>query len=114
MSQVNPRDLRTAYIFSTLTDEELHSLAVQVECESHAAGDMIFRFNEVGDAIYIVQSGTVDLFVKDRTGSEVCVFCRWKPDTSSENYRCWIIGHGQRVHARSAMFKCSWFDATRL
>ncbi|MBZ0292988.1 MAG: DUF1003 domain-containing protein [Anaerolineae bacterium] len=73
MSQVNPRDLCKAYIFSTLTDEELSSLADQVELQTYHVGDMIFRFNDVGDAMYIVQSGEVDLFVKDRTGAEVSV-----------------------------------------
>jgi CRP/FNR family cyclic AMP-dependent transcriptional regulator len=70
MTQVT-QDLRNAYIFSTLTDEELDVLADQVERESYTAGTMIFRHNDVGDAMYIVQSGAVDLFVKDRTGAEV-------------------------------------------
>ncbi len=73
MSQVNPNDLRQAYIFSTMTDDELGVLAAQVELESHPAGAMIFRHNDVGDSMYIVQSGEVDLFVKDRTGAEVSV-----------------------------------------
>lgn len=73
MTQVNPQALRQAYIFSTLTDDELAVLAAQVEPETHAAGALIFRHNDVGDAMYIVQSGEVDLFVKDRTGAEVSV-----------------------------------------
>lgn len=73
MSQVNPRDLRKAYIFSTLTEDELNALAAEAEYESHPAGALIFRHNDVGDAMYIVQSGAVDLFVKDRTGAEVSV-----------------------------------------
>ena len=73
MTQVNPQDLRQAYIFSTLTDDELSVLAEQVELETHPAGTLIFRHNDVGDAMYIVQHGAVDLFVKDRTGAEVSV-----------------------------------------
>ncbi|MBZ0298407.1 MAG: DUF1003 domain-containing protein [Anaerolineae bacterium] len=73
MSQIHSRDLRNAYIFSTLTDDELSILAEEVELEAHPAGAMIFVHNDVGEAMYIVQSGSVDVFVKDRTGSEVRV-----------------------------------------
>lgn len=73
MSSVNPHDLRHAYIFSTLTDDELRVLAAEAELESHPTGALIFRHNDMGDSMYIVQSGAVDLFVKDRTGAEVSV-----------------------------------------
>jgi CRP/FNR family transcriptional regulator, cyclic AMP receptor protein len=71
MKPIDPHELRQASIFSTLSDEELNALAAQVELEHYSTGDMIFFRDDPGDAMYVVQEGTVDLVVKDTAGFEV-------------------------------------------
>ncbi|MBK7861594.1 MAG: DUF1003 domain-containing protein [Archangiaceae bacterium] len=58
-------------LFERLNDEERQLLAAQLEEESFAAGSLLFRKGEPGNAIYIVASGEVEIFVEDTTGGRI-------------------------------------------
>jgi CRP/FNR family transcriptional regulator len=55
-------------LFQTLDEEERDNLAAGLEAVQYPAGEMIFQTNEPGDALYIIRTGKVELFVKDDTG----------------------------------------------
>ncbi|HVG25040.1 MAG TPA: DUF1003 domain-containing protein [Thermoanaerobaculia bacterium] len=61
----------TVPLFKLLSDEERADLEGVFERRDVAAGDRIFSLGEPGDSLYIVGSGTVELFVKDNTGAKI-------------------------------------------
>jgi len=63
--------LATVPLFQRLSDHERGDLERVLESRSFAAGDEIFAIGEPGDSLYIVGSGSVELFVKDDTGSKI-------------------------------------------
>jgi CRP/FNR family cyclic AMP-dependent transcriptional regulator len=58
-------------LFATLDDDERAVLAQSVVLKTFKAGEELFRINEPGDSMYIVTSGTVELFVKDNSGQKI-------------------------------------------
>jgi CRP/FNR family transcriptional regulator, cyclic AMP receptor protein len=58
-------------LFERLDGEERALLAAQLEEETFPAGTNIFRKGEPGNAIYIVASGEVEIFVEDTTGGRI-------------------------------------------
>jgi uncharacterized membrane protein len=58
-------------LFEKLDEEERNNLAAGLEAVQYPAGEMIFQTNEPGDALYIIRSGKVEIFVKDDTGHRV-------------------------------------------
>src|SRR5207248_6606417 len=63
--------LKCVPLFERLNDEERDLLAAQLDEESFPAGELIFRKGEPGNAIYIVASGEVEIFVEDTTGGRI-------------------------------------------
>ncbi len=55
--------LRNSEIFAGLTDEDLGKVADLCERKKYAAGEVITRQGEAGDAIYIVVEGFVEISV---------------------------------------------------
>jgi uncharacterized membrane protein len=58
-------------IFQLLDEEARHELAQVVERVSLPPEKVLFHFGEPGDALYLVRSGAVELFVKDNTGNKI-------------------------------------------
>ncbi len=58
-------------LFKLLDDVELADLQRAFERRTVHAGDTVFRMGEPGDSLYIVGEGSVELFVKDDTGSKI-------------------------------------------
>ncbi|HWW60123.1 MAG TPA: DUF1003 domain-containing protein, partial [Thermoanaerobaculia bacterium] len=54
-----------------LDEHERAELELVFGRQSVAAGDVVFSFGEPGDSLYIVSTGSVELFVKDTTGSKI-------------------------------------------
>lgn len=71
MPAINPKSFRNASLFASLSDDDLQVLARDAQIEHHAAGALIFKQNDQGGALYIVEHGTVELFVNDRMSSIV-------------------------------------------
>jgi CRP/FNR family cyclic AMP-dependent transcriptional regulator len=55
--------LRSIPMFEDLADEDLHALSSALETRSFEAGSMIFAQGDAGDAMYIVASGDVNIFL---------------------------------------------------
>ncbi|HUR80176.1 MAG TPA: DUF1003 domain-containing protein [Thermoanaerobaculia bacterium] len=61
----------TVPLFKLLSDEERADLEKVFERRDVAPGDTLFSLGEPGDSLYVVGSGSVELFVKDNTGSKI-------------------------------------------
>ena len=58
-------------LFGQLDDSELARLAEEVELVSFNSGEIIFRAADPGDALYIVESGAVRIWVHDEDVQEI-------------------------------------------
>lgn len=58
-------------LFKLLDEHDRAELELVFGRQSVAAGDVVFSFGEPGDSLYIVSAGSVELFVKDTTGSKI-------------------------------------------
>lgn len=58
-------------LFERLDEEERGILAAQLDEVELTAGQVIFKRGDPGDAIYIVASGEIEIFVEDTTGNRI-------------------------------------------
>jgi len=58
-------------LFAQLDDDERGVLAQAMHERAIAAGAVLFRLGEPGDSMFIVQSGAIELFVKDTAGQKI-------------------------------------------
>jgi uncharacterized membrane protein len=61
----------TVPLFKLLSEDERADLEHVFDFRQAAPGETIFSLGEPGDSLYIVGSGSVELFVKDNTGSKI-------------------------------------------
>jgi len=67
----DPQFLANIKMFELLEDDDCVELANVID-ESHvAAGDALFHAGDPGDALFIVQSGEIELFIKDTAGQKI-------------------------------------------
>ncbi|MBL8166463.1 MAG: DUF1003 domain-containing protein [Anaerolineae bacterium] len=69
----NANMLRNVPLFALLDNDEITALAEQMEQQHFWAGQMIFQQGDPGEAMYVVHSGAVELFIRDRGGERVVV-----------------------------------------
>jgi CRP/FNR family transcriptional regulator len=65
--------LRSVPMFAEMDDAELASLARDMRVRTYETGEMVFFQGDPGDAVYIVKSGTVRIFVHAEDGQEISV-----------------------------------------
>jgi uncharacterized membrane protein len=58
-------------LFQQLDDDERTVLAQQMAERTLSKGEVLFRAGDPGDSMFIVQSGGVELFVKDTAGQKI-------------------------------------------
>jgi CRP/FNR family transcriptional regulator, cyclic AMP receptor protein len=63
--------LGTVPLFQRLSAHERGDLERVLERQTFAAGEQVFSFGEPGHSLYIVGTGTVELFVKDDAGGKI-------------------------------------------
>jgi CRP/FNR family cyclic AMP-dependent transcriptional regulator len=63
--------LATTPLFKLLSAAELDDLEGSFERRTYAAGEKVFSLGEPGDSLYIVGTGSVELFVKDNSGAKI-------------------------------------------
>lgn len=67
----DPQFLANIKMFELLDDDDRVELAKVID-ESHVpAGDALFHAGDPGDALFIVQSGEIELFIKDTAGQKI-------------------------------------------
>jgi uncharacterized membrane protein len=63
--------LGNVQLFEHLTDDDRLSLAEVIDRRPLASGEILFRAGDSGDSLYVVQSGEVELFIKDTAGQKI-------------------------------------------
>lgn len=66
-----PELLAATPLFRLLGHAERAALQKVLERRTFDGGEMVFAIGEPGDALYVVGTGTVELFVKDNTGTKI-------------------------------------------
>jgi len=67
----DPKDLAEVKLFELLDEMELTELASVIESRSVARDEIIFHAGDLGDVLYIVRSGEVELYVRDNAGQKI-------------------------------------------
>jgi uncharacterized membrane protein len=63
--------LAGAPLFNLLDPDERKDLEQVLGTSRVAAGDVVFTMGEPGDSLYVVGTGSIELFVKDNTGAKI-------------------------------------------
>jgi CRP/FNR family transcriptional regulator, cyclic AMP receptor protein len=58
-------------IFELLQEEDRHALADVVDCMKLKASDVLFQAGDPGESLFIVRSGSIELFIKDTAGQKI-------------------------------------------
>lgn len=78
-------------LFALLDQDERRALAERMSSVCFKSGDVIFNFGDPGDALYLVGSGRVELFIKDKTGEKITFMHAEKGDLFGE-ISCFDLG----------------------
>lgn len=81
---IDPQDLRQIPLFQLLDDNELAALTDQLEVRKYWKGQMVFWQGSPGDTMFLVHSGKVELFIKDKNGDVVNLNCAEPGDMFGE------------------------------
>jgi CRP-like cAMP-binding protein len=65
--------LRTVPLFAGLRPDALNGLAAQMRRRTFKRGTMIFHKDQAGDALYVIESGRVRIFLPTESGTELTV-----------------------------------------
>jgi CRP/FNR family cyclic AMP-dependent transcriptional regulator len=79
-----PSDLASVQLFELLDEQELEQFAAVIDSASVKAGEVLFQAGDLGDSLYIVRSGEVELYVKDTTGEKIVLTVAQKNDVFGE------------------------------
>lgn len=67
----NAEELAEVELFELLDADELNELAAVIDEKTLAAGETLFYTGDLGESMYIVNRGEVELFIKDTTGQKI-------------------------------------------
>lgn len=66
-----PQELAKIKLFERLDEDELGELAAVIDDEKLSVGKTLFQAGDLGESLYIIKKGAVELFVKDTTGQKI-------------------------------------------
>jgi CRP/FNR family transcriptional regulator, cyclic AMP receptor protein len=81
---IEPSFLAQITLFAQLDDDERGVLAQSMQERAVKAGELLFRSGDPGDSMYVVQSGKVELFVKDKAGQKIVLHTAEPPEIFGE------------------------------
>ena len=58
-------------LFELLDAEELNELAAVIDEKKMLAGETLFHAGDLGDSLFIIKTGEIELFIKDTTGQKI-------------------------------------------
>lgn len=97
-------------LFKQLDQTELENLAEHVDQIAYKAGEAIFREHDLGDALYVVGTGTVRIWVHDEDAQEVTL-SELKPGEFFGELA--VLDSGERSANASAMGDCTCHRLSR-
>ena len=65
------KELATVKLFELLDEDELDELARSIDIADLHAGETLFNAGDYGESLYIVNSGEVELYIKDTAGQKI-------------------------------------------
>ena len=74
-AQIDAERLKQVHLFERSSAGRLAQFAAQFRSEFFEAGQAVIVQGEVGDKLYVIVRGTVDVFIKDETGKEHFLDC---------------------------------------
>ena len=77
-------DLATVRLFELLDEDELAHLAKTIDLVKFDAGTTIFNEGDLGDRLYIVNYGQIELSIKDTTGEKIVLKVAREDDVFGE------------------------------
>ncbi len=86
--------------FQLLDGEERKALANVLDEATFKQGETIFNFGDPGDALYLVRSGKVELYVKDHTGQKTVLAVAERGDFFGELS---LLDNGPRTATATAL-----------
>jgi CRP/FNR family transcriptional regulator, cyclic AMP receptor protein len=67
----NAQELATVKLFELLDEDELNELARSIDTEVLKTGETLFNAGDYGESLYIVNSGEIELSIKDTAGQTI-------------------------------------------
>ncbi len=67
----NPSDLAQIKLFEFLDQDELIELASVIDSKPLEMNETLFNSGDIGESLYIVKSGAVELFINDHSGQKI-------------------------------------------
>lgn len=67
----DPKELATVKLFELLDEDELNELGRSIDTQYLKAGETLFNAGDYGESLYIVNSGEVELYIKDTAGQKI-------------------------------------------
>ncbi|HEY2347167.1 MAG TPA: DUF1003 domain-containing protein [Xanthomonadaceae bacterium] len=67
----DPLMLEGVALFDHLSEEGRQALAEVIDLRPIAAGETLFKAGDSGDSLYVVQTGQIELFIKDTVGQKI-------------------------------------------
>jgi len=107
----DPELLRSIPFFHALDDEDEVAIAALMTEERFAAGQVVFRENEPGGALYVIAAGRVRLSVRDETG-EIIVLETLEPGEFFGEVS--LLDGGTRSATATAVEDVQAYSLTRL
>lgn len=83
--------LENVSLFALLDQDERRAIAERMSSVCFHAGDIIFNFGDPGDALYLIGSGKIELFLKDKTGEKITFLIAEKGEIFGE-ISCFDMG----------------------
>ncbi len=80
----DPFELAEIQLFELLDEEELTELAAVIDEKKLSAGEVLFNTGDLGESLFIIRYGEVELFIKDTTGQKIVLKVAEKNDVFGE------------------------------
>ena len=96
----DPQFLANIKMFELLEDDDRVELANVIDEAHVAAGESLFQAGDPGDALFIVQSGEIELFIKDTAGQKIVLATPSPGDMFGELA---MLDHGPRTATAVAL-----------
>lgn len=80
----DPNVLTEIKMFASLDDDDRQALAEVVDKLKVPAGHTLFQAGDPGDSLYVVESGQIELFIKDNVGQKIVLTVAESGDTFGE------------------------------
>jgi signal transduction histidine kinase len=99
-SIVHKDELRSTFLFESLSDEQLDWLVAHGTVESYGAGVTVYVQGDLADAFYVLLDGEIEL-VKRMDGSDVVLSTTSQPGSYAGVMRAFISASGEQSWASS-------------